>query len=249
MPDAPSTEQLKEVLQEVKNTGKDGEFPGTFTLGDGTVVKAANWQEAFEKVAEMKTNTSQALRDREEQIRQRDALLEQHRTAPEPGKNPVVSSPGDKFDQKHYWELMNNDPQEGQDYIDSFRFGVRQDQVRPLIGEIYQVSQHSADNFEVQSFNSRNPDFPGTDEASDYILKKLVEENRPLTAENMEYVYLRAVRDGEITPLGEESQSPFIPPNLHGTSLSQNDAGVLEQIKNLPDDQLDAYYKKLGLLR
>lgn len=247
MPDpVVSSEQVKEALEQVANTGKNGEFPGSFTLGDGTVVKATNWEEAFHKAAEMKVNTATALRDREKQIQD---MLAQHSKAPEPGANPVVASPGDKFDQKHYWELMNNDPQQAQDYIDAFRFGVRPDQVRPLFGEIYNVSQHSADSFEIQTFNSRNPDFPGTDEASDYILKKLTDEKRPLTAENMEYIYLRGVRDGEIMPLGEETQKAFIPPNLGGASLSQSDASLLEQVKNTPDDKLDDLYARMGLLK
>lgn len=244
-----TTEKAKEVLEQVQNTGTNGQFPGEFKLGDGTVVKAANWEEAFSKVAEMKVNTAAALRDREEQIRQKEQLLADSRHAPEPGKNGTVASPGDKFDQKHYWELMNNDPQQAQDYMDAFRFGVRPDQVRPLFGEIYSVSQHSADNFEIQSFMQRNPDYPGTDEASDFLLKTLVNENRSLTADNLEYAYLRSVRDGTIEPLGDETQRPFVPPNLQGSSLSQSDSNILEQIKNLPDDKLDEYYKRLGLIK
>src|SRR5713226_3036591 len=101
MPDAPAptTEQIKETLQQVQ-APKD--FPGEFKLGDGTVVKAANWQEAFEKVAEMKSNTAAALRDREAQIE----TLRQQQTVP-----PVTQpAKGTGFDQKAYWELMNADP-------------------------------------------------------------------------------------------------------------------------------------------
>jgi hypothetical protein len=240
MPD-PSTSEIKEVIQQV-NAPKD--FPGEFKLGDGTVVKAANWEEAFNKVAEMKSNTAAALRDREAQIETLRAASTQQTT------QQTTQQVTTGFDQKTYWELMNSDVIAAQNYLDSYRLGVDNPANVPLLfNEMRNVSTFSADNFEIQSFMQKNPDFPGTDEAADYLINRLAARNAPLTADGLEYEYLKGVRDGVIEPLGEEVSRPFAPPNLQSASLGREEISVLEQIRNTPDDKLDEAYRKLGLLK
>ena len=240
---APSTAEIKETLQQVQ-APKD--FPGQFTLGDGTVVKAANWEEAFQKVAEMKTNTAAALRDRESQIE----TLRAAQQAPPPNLPKTTS---DGFDQKAYWELMNANPVAAQNYLDSFRLGVDNPNNVPLLfNEMRNVSVFSADNFEIQSFMQRNPDFPGTDEAADLIINRLASRNAPLTADNLEYEYLKGVRDGAIEPLGDEAPRAFVPPNLQGSSLSREESSILNQLRDpnqVPDDKLDEFMRKIGALK
>ena len=204
--------EVKEVIKEVNQPAG---FPGEFTLGDGTVVKATSWEEAFQKVSEMKVNTATALRDRERQI-------EELRQAPPAAPEPIAPSAG--FDQKHYWELMNADPIKAQEYMDATRFGVQPDQVGGLYREVFNASQYSADTFEINQFMQANPDFPGTEEASDVILNTLQAEGRPINRENLEYVYLRSVRDGKITPAGDEAPTPWTPPALQGGGTQQGPA-------------------------
>jgi len=239
MPDAvPNTQDIKDAVAQV-NAPKD--FPGEFKLADGTVVKAANWEEAFHKAAEMKVNTAVALRDREAQIE----TLRAAQAAP-PNAPPAATG----FDQKAYWELMNNDPVAAQNYLDAFRMGVDNPANVPvLFNEMRNVSVFSADNFEIQSFMQKNPDFPGTDEAADYLINRLAARNAPLTADGLEYEYLKGVRDGVIEPLGDEVQRPFVPPNLQSASLGREELSVLEQIRNTPDEKLDDLYRKLGMLK
>jgi hypothetical protein len=243
MPDVPAvtTQELKETLQQVQ-APKD--FPGEFKLGDGTVVKAANWEEAFQKVADMKVNTAQALRDREAQI---ETLRASHVVPP----TPPPSNTG--FDQKAYWELMNADPVAAQNYLDSFRLGVDNPANVPLLfNEMRNVSTFSADNFEIQSFMQKNPDFPGTDEAADYLINRLAARNAPLTADGLEYEYLKGVRDGVIEPLGDEVVRPFVPPNLGGSSLGREEISLLNQLRDpaqVPDDKLDEFMRRQGLLK
>lgn len=237
MADLPTNaEEVKAVIQEVT---KPAGFPGEFTLGDGTVVKATSWEEAFQKVADMKQNTSAALRDREEQIRQ---LKEAQQAPPE----PIVPSAG--FDQKHYWELMNADPIKAQEYMDANRFGVDPTQVGNLYREVFNASQYSADTYEINQFMQANPDFPGTDKASDIILNRLQEEGRPINKENLEYVYLRSVRDGLIEPISEEAPVPWTPPNMQGGG-SRQDSILSDPFKDVPDDKLDEAARRLGLLK
>jgi hypothetical protein len=253
MPDIPipTNDEVKEVIAAV-NTGKD--FPGEFRLGDGTVVKASNWEEAFQRVAEMKSNTAAALRDREEQIRRQDdrirELNELHNAVV---TNRPVPDAGNAsgFDEKTYWSLMNTSPINAQNYLDAFRMGVdRPEQVPLLFNEMRNVSVYSADNMEMQSFMQRNPDWPGTDQGADLIIERLAQKNAPLTADNLEYEYLKAVRNGEIEPLQDEAERPFVPPNIgSGASLSRDDVNVMEQIRNTPDDKLDEVYRRLGLLK
>lgn len=244
MPDVPAatTAELKETLQSVQ-APKD--FPGQFTLGDGTVVKAANWEEAFNKVAEMKSNTAAALRDREAQI---ETLRATHATPP-----PATQETTTGFNQKAYWELMNADPVGAQNYLDSFRLGVDNPNNVPLLfNEMRNVSTFSADNFEIQSFMQKNPDFPGTDEAADYLINRLAARNAPLTADGLEYEYLKGVRDGAIEPLGDEVVRPFAPPNLGGSSLGREEISLLNQLRDpaqVPDDKLDEFMRRQGLLK
>jgi hypothetical protein len=242
MPDAPTTAELKETLKEVT---KPADFPGEFRLGDGTVVKAGNWEEAFNKVAEMKANTAAALRDREAQIE----TLRAAQQAPPPNAPPPTSG----FDQKAYWELMNADPVAAQNYLDAFRMGVdRPEHVPLLFNEMRNVSTFSADNFEIQSFMQKNPDFPGTDEAADYLINRLAARNAPLTADGLEYEYLKGVRDGVIEPLGDEAPRTFVPPNLQSSSLGRDEQNILNQLrdpKQVPDDKLDDFMRKIGALK
>lgn len=240
---APTTQELKDTLAQV-TAPKD--FPGEFKLGDGTVVKAANWEEAFQKVADMKVNTATALRDRERQI-------EELRAAGAATPPPVTPPASTGFDQKAYWELMNADPTAAQNYLDAFRLGVENPADVPrLFNEMRNVSVFSADNFEIQSFMQKNPDFPGTDEAADYLINQLAARNAPLTANDLEYEYLKAVRDGVIEPLGEEAARPFVPPNLQGASLGREELNILNQLRDpnqVPDDKLDDFARRIGILK
>lgn len=242
MADLPTnTDQVKEIIKEVNQPAG---FPGEFTLGDGTVVKATSWEEAFNKVADMKTNTAAALRDRERQIeelRQSTQQVQQQQIAPDATSG---------FDQKRYWELMNADPLQAQQYMDAARFGVSPEQIPSLYKEVFNASQYSADTFEINQFLQNNPDFPGTPEATDIVVDTCAKENRPLTKENLEYVYLRSVRDGLIEPAGEEAATPWAPPALRGggqTNKSQDD--IMQLINNTPDDKIDEVYRRLGLLK
>jgi hypothetical protein len=246
---APTTAEIKETLQQVQ-APKD--FPGEFKLGDGTVVKAANWQEAFEKVAEMKSNTAAALRDREAQIETLRQQTAQQQTQQQTQTRQVPGSITP--DQKRiYWELMNTDEVAAANYIDAIRMGVDNPADVPrLFNEIRNVSTFSADNFEIQSFMQKNPDFPGTDEAADYLINRLAARNAPLTADGLEYEYLKGVRDGVIEPLGDEVSRPFVPPNLQGASLSRDEANILNQLRDpnqVPDDKLDEFARRIGILK
>jgi hypothetical protein len=234
----PST---NEVIEAIKEVNQPAGFPGEFKLGDGTVVKAASWEEAFQKVADMKVHTAEALRDREAQI---ETLRQSQAPPPVP-----VPEPGSGFDQKKYWELMNADPLAAQQYMDGVRFGVDPNIVPNLYREVFNASQYSADTFEITQFLQNNPDFPGTTEATDIVVDTCAEEGRPLTKENLEYVYLRSVRDGKIEPAGEEAEQPWAPPSLKGGGGTQSQQDIDQLIANTPDNKLDEVYKRLGLLK
>ena len=242
MADLPTNiEEVKEIIKEVnKPTG----FPGEFTLGDGTVVKATSYEEAFQKVSDMKSNTSAALRDREEQIRQLQSQLEQRQTTPPPLPDTTTG-----FDQKHYWELMNVDPIKADYYKDAFKFGIQPEQVQGLYQEVFNTTQYSADKKEVEDFMQANPDFPGTKDATEKIWDIMGKEGFPITGRNLEYVYLRAVRDGEIEPLQEEAPQAWVPPNLQGGGSQQARQNMLDPFADTPDNKLDEMARKLGLMK
>jgi hypothetical protein len=240
MADLPTN--IEEVKQVIADVTKPAGFPGEFTLGDGTVVKASNWEEAFQKVADMKVNTATALRDRERQIEElRQTPVQQQQTPPPPTTG---------FDQKHYWELMNKDPLEAQQYMDAARFGVQPEQVQSLYQEVFNTTQYSADKKEVEDFMQSNPDFPGTKEATDKVWNIMAQENFPITARNLEYVYLRAVRDGEIEPLGEEAPQAWVPPYLQGGGTQRQRDQIVDPFgPDVPDDKLDEVARRLGMMK
>lgn len=239
MADLPTnTDEVKEIIKEVNAPAG---FPGEFTLGDGTVVKATSWEEAFQKVSEMKVNTASALRDRERQIEELRAAPPSRTEAPPPTTG---------FDQKHYWELMNSDPLAADIYKDSVKFGVQPEQVSALYQEVFNTTQYSADKKEVEDFMQNNPDFPGTKEATDKIWSIMAAEKFPINSRNLEYVYLRAVRDGDIEPMGNEAPQPWAPPTLQGGGGGNKEQqDIMKMIANTPDDKLDETYRRLGLLK
>lgn len=241
----PTTEDVKDAIAAVHPDA--GKWPGEYKLADGTTIKANSYEEAFQIAVDMKVNTAQALRDREEQVRQARQELEELQRA-----RPGVPLPtnNENFDEKTYWELANKDPRLATRYALAADLGVEPDVLPQLFNEMRNVSVYSADNMEIQRFMQSNPDFPGTDEAAGLLVDRLVEQNLPLTARNLEYEYLRGVRNGEIEPLGEEAERPFVPPNIgSGASLSREDVNILQQLRDVPDDKLDDAYRKLGLLK
>jgi len=242
MPDVPTTAaEVKEVIADVL---KPPGFTGEFELGDGSKIKASSFEEAIQILDKRRMDTVAALRDREEQIRQRDAQLAER----QPGNQPTPDATSG-FDQKHYWELMNVDVPAAQKYVDAFRFGVKPEQVDSLYQEVFNTTQYSADKKEVEDFMQSNPDFPGTKEATDKIWNIMAQENFPITARNIEYVYLRAVRDGEIEPLQEEAPQPWVPPHLQGGGTQRQRDDIGDPFANVPDDKLDEAARRLGLMK
>jgi hypothetical protein len=247
MPEPTTPPTTEEVKAAIAATTKAGDWPGEFKLADGSVVKAANWEEAFKTVADMKANTAAALRDREEQVRQRQQELDELQRA---GRSMPMPDPSTGFDEKKYWELANQDPRLATRYALAADLGIENPDHLPLLfSEMRNVATLSADNIEINTFMQRNPDWPGNDTDADLIIQRLAEQNKPLTADNLEYEYLKSVRNGEIEPLGEEAVAPYAPPSLGGTGLSREDANLLQQAQSIPDDKLDEFYRRIGMLK
>jgi len=237
----------EDVKAAIAATTPPASWPGEFKLGDGTVVKAANWEEAFQKVSEMKVNTATALRDREEQVRLKQHELEELQRA---GRTMPMPDPATGFDEKKYWELANQDPRLATRYALAADLGIENPDHLPLLfSEMRNVATLSADNIEINTFMQRNPDWPGNDTDADLLINRLAERNAPLTADGLEYEYLKAVRNGEIEPLGDEAAAPFVPPSLGTGTLTREDANLLEQARNIPDDKLDEFYRRIGMLK
>lgn len=231
---------IEQAIKEVQQQSVSG--PVEVTLDDGTVVKAANYQEAFQVVSKMKVDTAVALRDREQQIRDLQATQQQQ---VQQTQQPVKTG----FDQKHYWELAGQSVMDAQNYLDQHRFGLNSpEEVPQVFQSMHNTSVKTGDDFEVKAFISRNPDWPATDAASQYMMDKLKEEKRPLTSENLEYIYLRGVRDGAIEPLAQEQTGTFIPPTLGGSSPeASGKMGSLQDFASLSADQQQEVLKKAGM--
>jgi hypothetical protein len=244
MADLPTNpEEVKAVIQEVN---KPEGFPGTFTLGDGTVVKAASWEEAFQKVADMKVNTATALRDRERQIEEfRNAPSQS--APPDPALSPTRGMT--PAQQKQYWEYANQDPILADDYKDSIKYGIPMEQVAGLEREIFNASQYSADSKEITTFQQKYPDYPGDNESLNKIFARMEQEGLPITARNLGSTYLELIYEGELQPVEAEAPKPWVPPNLQGGSTNKEEKNIMQMIADTPDDKLDDVYRRLGLLK
>ena len=194
-------------------------------LDDGSVVKAANVEEAVKIIAKMKTDTSAALKaeraEREQLAAQVSALQQDvtRRNQPQRDQNA--------FDRDQYYKLVGDDPIAAQNYLDSFRFGIPDPAQVP---QYFQDSFASLTRMQQESlganFVSTHPDFPPSAQTAEILTneaKKLVQEGHPLNLNTMEIAWQNCLASEAIKPIepAEEPESP-------NPSLSGGGSGALE---------------------
>lgn len=231
--------------------------PLEFTLGDGTVVKAPNMEEAFKIVAKMKEDTAAALKAEREKaatLENEKLRLESEvsrRSQPQP-----TNGSGPQFDKQHYYEMLNSDPLAAQDYVDAFRFGLPQDQVRPAFNRMQQDVSEMRQNMIANQFTQQHmEDFPMGDQTAARLMVKRVEEltnqGYPFDVRTMNLAWGELVSEGAIkpnTPSTGEDETPTPPPSLRGGGadvLTQTDA---QRIESMSDKELEAFLRSNGKL-
>jgi len=230
--------------------------PIELTLGDGTVVKAPNVEEAFKVVAKMKEDTAAALRDAKAQLAtiqsERDNYAQQVESVRQQQERANQVANGG-YSKEYYYKLLNEDPMAAADYLDAYRYDLPQEQVRQTFIGVRQ----NVDNLVYQSVTSsflaqHAEDYPqGDKEAARAMvgrMKQLVDNGLPVTADTMNYAYTQLVGEGTIKPLQQvQDETPDAPPSMSrpGMSISDSEASKAEQ---MDDKQLAALLRSKGML-
>lgn len=154
------------------------------------------------------------------------------------------------YDDKRYWQLMENDPVAAERYKMSyvlFDGNVAPEDLPATVGRMNRVREYIEGVSEIQTFLIRHPEFPGGDEATDLIFKEIQDQKQEANAQNIEYHYLRLVNDKKITPLSSEEVTKItgapervVPPSLPGSSGATGQSGYTEaQLLSMPRAEFD----------
>lgn len=220
--------------------------PIELTLGDGTVVKGKDYDEALKNLAKMKEDTANALKAE----RERRELLE-NQFAQTQAEVEALKAPKHKdgeFDKGRYYQLLNDDPIEAQNYLDVFRFGTpdpvgRFDEIGQKVDSLYQQNL-------TASFWAQHPEFPGGKEAARAMtsrVQELIQNGHPLVGETMELAYSQLVREETIKPVEQKTEDERPNPSLSAGSGGGPNIIDDAKIQNMNDEQLKAYMRSVGV--
>lgn len=221
--------------------------PIELKLADGSVIKAEDVNEALKTAVKMKEDTAAALRSMKEQFEASQAQVAalssqvQQYTAPKP-------EPG-SFDKDRYYKLLNDDPVRAQNYVDSYRFGLPEEQVPQRFTELNRNVEEIRANMLAGAFLQQHPEFPPDQAATmRQQVEQLTNQGFPFTVDTMNLAYTQLVQVGKIKPLEieEEQKAEEPPPSPRGAGASL-DADV-SKAENLSDRDLEAFLRSKGML-
>lgn len=222
-----------------------------FKLGDGSVVKAASIEEAFKTVAKMKEDTAAELRRVREEAQSYRSQVDDF-TAREQAARQAASGNTKEFNRDHYYQLLNQDPIEAQNYIDRHRFGVD----NPV--ESFNYMRQSVDSLTQQTvaasfLQQHADDFPAGDaEAAKRLTERvtnLTNEGMPFNVRTLNLAYSELIQEGTIKPVEKTQDEVIVPnPSLTGGSSQAASQAELSKIENMSDKDLEALLRSKGLL-
>lgn len=206
------------------------EVPGT-----GEVFKGATLEEAAQKLAQAKANTTTALRDRERQIRELQAV-----SATPPG--PDLGTTG-TFSSQKYFEIWEKNPLEAQNYLDSFRPEVQQ-----VMSTFNEVDSRLA----AAQFTQRCPDYPvGDPQVADALMAEMDRLGRNADPDMMALTWYEMRDRGAIKPVNvQEQPQSYQPPRAAPIPVSAGSpppADAIRQFENMSTADMEAYLKKIGM--
>lgn len=226
--------------------------PVELTLGDGTVVKGANMDEAFKNLAKMKEDTAAALKAAREEADRFRQESEQYGSELQRYKNPPPKD--GEFNKNEYYRLLNEDPLEAQNYLDRQRFGTEDpvgafNQMQEKVQAMYQQSL-------TAQFWAAHPEFPGGKDAARQMTQRVQEmtnNGHPLSGETMEMAYNQLVREEVIKPVERKAEPEERPnPSLSsgaGAITEEQMASEIRKIEQMSTDQMEAYLRSKGVLK
>lgn len=222
-------------------------------LGDGSVVKGANLEEAFNNLKTMKENASSAIKTTRDELdaeRQRAAGLAAEL---DKFKHPPAADNG-KFSNDKYYTLLNSDPIAAQNYLDAARFGFdAPEQVVPSFTSMRTQIDSMTQSSVAASFLAQHvDDFPADPDAARKLNARtfdLVNKSGfNFDVHTLNFAYDQLVNEGQIKPLDKNTQQEEPPnPSLTGGGAQVNNDH--QKYEQMTDKDLEAAARKAGMIR
>lgn len=242
-PQKTQDEKVAEIAAAIKAGEQKPDEPIKLSTGE----EFAN----LETLKKAKVDTSEALRDRERQIKELQAALEKNQ--------PPVSDKKNGFDKVRFWQLMDEDPIMATNYAISFGwFGgeIKPEEVQGEVIRIKSVVDYVEDMGQVQSFLTRHPEYPGG-EAGEMVFEAIKKSGEQWNANTIERHYLVLKDEGKIKPLTDDQMKEqglapsrlTAPPSLPaggGTGDTSLDAQIAAA-EGLSKKDFDALLVQTGL--
>lgn len=227
--------------------------PIELTLGDGSVVKGANLEEAFENLKKAKENASAEIRRQKEQA---EALQNQYQNLQqevERLKKPVQTD-GSKFDKETYYKMLNDDPIQAQDYLDRYRWDRDpKDVIQSFQNVENQVSVLTQQSVAAAFLQQHADDFPPDPEAAKALTNKMREYTSngiPFNVMTLNAAYNELVQNQVIKPVqATQTQESGPNPSLSGAGRQSTEDADIQKAEKMTDADLEKFLRTKGVLR
>lgn len=229
------------VIPEVK--------PIEIKLGDGSVIKGANMEEAIQNAVKRVEDNVTAYKT--EKQKREEAEAEAARLRGELDAKVTPHDDGKGFAKDRYYQLLNDDPLAAQNYLDQYRFGVP-DPVAAFNGMRVAVDAIQQQAVAAAFSAVHADDFPATAEAAKALTQRteqLVRQGFPYNLDTVNYAYSQVVGEGLIKPLERTEETRETPnPSLTGSGGGQlpDDIARADQMS---DADLEKLLRSRGVLR
>lgn len=205
-----------------------------YKTATGQVYKGKTKDEVIAAVLKAQENATLHIKEQHDKIKDMEAKLQ---TQVQPA-TPVNGG----FQKKRYYELLEEDPLQAQDYLDGFR---------PQYGRVMGAVEKFEYGLQAQEFIRRVPEFEDSQENATALFTRLKMENRPFTADNMQLVYHTLQSEGVIKNAPAEPPRPATPnppPVMGGASGQASElANIDAEVSGMTDAQFEDYLRKKGI--
>ena len=219
------------------------------TLGDGTVVKGTDYEEAFKnlaKITEDKSNFINTLKNDKSTLEQeRNQYAQKVSELSTPPPKPVKEG---EFDNQQYFKLLNEDPRAAQRYWFEHETGMSLQEVTNNFQNMQTQISDFNQRVVAADFVAAHPDFPQTGEAAAALRTKVQEltaEGHPFNTRTLSLAYDELVSLQKIKPVEQKSEPEEKPnPALRGARQEEN----FTDAEQWDDKRLEAELRKRGAL-
>jgi len=177
------------------------ELTGNETTQSSPLSVEINGQKiTFNSPEELNQNLQEALNSVGNEYRQMKQQLAEYQAGlnQNPGQTVDTDDSADtgKFSQARYIELLRDNALEAAEYVDSHRYGIKE-KPSEYIKQTLRQSEQLREESEVNRWIRLHPEFPGGEHAGklDKVRQSL---GLPMTAENLEVAYQRAIQTNVI---------------------------------------------------